>query len=34
MKKKEGISLISLVITIVVIIILVGMSIYNGISKN
>ena len=34
MKKSQGISLMSLVITIVIIIILVGISVYNGISKN
>ena len=34
MKNSRGISLISLVITIVVLIILVGISIYNGIEKN
>lgn len=34
MKKKEGISLISLVITIVIIIILASISIYNGLREN
>lgn len=34
MKKKDGISLISLVITIVIIIILAGISIYNGLREN
>lgn len=34
MKKSQGISLISLIVTIVVIIILAGMAIYNGISDN
>lgn len=34
MKKSQGISLISLVITIVVLIILVGISIYNGLQEN
>ena len=34
MKKSQGISLISLVITIVVIIILAGMSIYRGLNDN
>ena len=34
MKKTQGVSLITLVITIVVIIILAGISIYNGILKN
>lgn len=34
MKKKDGISLISLVITIVIIIILASISIYNGLREN
>lgn len=34
MKKSKGISLISLVITIVVLIILIGISIYNGLQEN
>lgn len=34
MKKSEGISLISLIVTIVVIIILAGIAVYNGLTEN
>ena len=34
MKKTQGISLISLIVTIVIIIILAGIAIYNGLGKN
>lgn len=34
MRKKSGISLISLVVTIAIIIILASISIYNGLNEN